>query len=211
MKKCKAVFLDRDGTLVHPKHYPSRPEELQLYAGIGPELRMLQQAGFRLVVITNQAGIARGYFTADDLQHMHEHLTSELAQLGVQLDAIYFCPHHPDGAIPELAIRCDCRKPQPGMLLRAAADLDLDLRASWFVGDILDDIEAGNRAGCSTILVDLGTEQQPGCQVRRPTFVARTTLHALRIIRAVELHSSSIELSYRPPGWVLLPAIGVEA
>ncbi|TMD29753.1 MAG: HAD family hydrolase [Chloroflexi bacterium] len=210
MKKRKAVFLDRDGTLVHPRHYPSSPEELQLYAGIGPGLCTLQKAGFRLIVITNQAGIARGYF-ADDLQRMHEHLTSELAQLGVQLDAIYFCPHHPDGAIPELAIRCDCRKPQPGMLLRAAADLDLDLRASWFVGDILDDIEAGNRAGCSTILVDLGTEQQPGRPVRRPTFVARTTLHALRIIRAVEQHGSSIELSYRPPSWPLVPTIGVEA
>jgi D-glycero-D-manno-heptose 1,7-bisphosphate phosphatase len=97
------------------------------------------------------------------------------------------------------------------MLLRAAADLDLDLRASWFVGDILDDIEAGNRAGCSTILVDLGTEQQPGRPVRRPTFVARTTLHALRIIRAVEQHGSSIELSYRPPSWPLVPTIGVEA
>ncbi len=210
MKKRKAVFLDRDGTLVHPKHYPSRPEELQLYTGIGPELRALQKAGFRLVVITNQAGIARGYFTADDLQRMHEHLTSELAQLGVQLDAIYFCPHHPDGVIPELAIRCDCRKPQPGMLLQAAADLDLDLCASWFVGDILDDIEAGNRAGCSTILVDLGTEQHPGRPVRRPTFVARTTLHALRIIHAVEQHGSSIELSYRPPSWPLVPTIGVE-
>src|SRR5437660_611650 len=89
MKKRKAVFLDRDGTLVHPRHYPSSPEELQLYAGIGPGLRALQKAGFRLVVITNQAGITRGYFTADDLQRMHEHLTSELAQLGVQLDARY--------------------------------------------------------------------------------------------------------------------------
>src|SRR6266487_1747231 len=191
MKKRKAVFLDRDGTLVHPRHYPSSPEELQLYAGIGPGLRALQKVGFRLIVITNQAGIARGYFTADDLQRMHEHLTSELAQLGVQLDAIYFCPHHPDGAIPELAIRCDCRKPQPGMLLRAAADLDLDLRASWFVGDILDDVEAGNRAGCRTILVDLGTEKLPVenrsiAPLRCPTFIARDTLNALHIIKASE-------------------------
>src|SRR5213078_4306022 len=104
MKKRKAVFLDRDGTLVHPKHYPSRPEELQLYAGIGPELRALQKAGFRLVVITNQAGIARGYFTADDLQSIDAHLSSKPAQQGLQLYANYFCTHHPDGAIPELAI-----------------------------------------------------------------------------------------------------------
>jgi lipopolysaccharide heptosyltransferase II len=156
-------------------------------------------------VITNQAGIARGYFTEADLQHMHDYLTAELAQLGVYLDAIYHCPHHPDGTIPELAIRCDCRKPQPGMLLQAASDLDLDLNASWFVGDILDDIEAGNRAGCTTILVDLGTEQIPASQLRHPTFVARNTLHALRIIRAVEKFSASIELSYRPPTWPPIP------
>ena len=205
MNKRRAIFLDRDGTLVHPRHYPSRPEQLKLYTGIGPELRALQKEGFRLVVITNQAGIARGYFTEADLQHMHDYLTAELAQLGVQLDAIYHCPHHPDGTIPELAIRCDCRKPQPGMLLQAASDLDLDLNASWFVGDILDDIEAGTRAGCTTILVDLGTEQLPANQLRHPTFVARNTLHALRIIRAIEQHSASIELSYRPPTWPPVP------
>src|SRR5437868_1537519 len=210
-EKHQALFLDRDATLVHPGHYPSRPEDLYLYDGIGLELRVLQEVGFRLVVITNQAGIARGYFTEADLQRMHAYLTSELARLGVHLDGIYYCPHHIDGVIPELAIHCDCRKPQPGMLLQAAADLEIDLQNSWFVGDILDDIEAGNRAGCRTILVDLGTEQQPGRPVRRPTFVARTTLHALRIIRAVEQHGSSIELSYRPPSWPLVPTIGVEA
>ena len=132
--KQRAIFLDRDGTLVHPRHYPSSPEDLHLYNNIGPGLRELQQAGFRLVVITNQAGLARGYFTFDDLHSMHEHLINELEQLGVRLDAIYFCPHHPEGAIPELAIRCNCRKPQPGMLLQAALDLDLDLTTvlvSW--------------------------------------------------------------------------------
>lgn len=205
MNKRRAIFLDRDGTLVHPRHYPSRPEQLKLYTGIGPELRALQKEGFRLVVITNQAGIARGYFTEADLQLMHAYLTAELAQLGVQLDAIYHCPHHPDGTIPELAIRCACRKPQPGMLLQAASELDLDLNASWFVGDILDDIEAGNRAGCTTTLVDLGTEQLPVSQLRHPTFVARNTLHALRIIHTIEQHSTSIELSYRPPTWPPLP------
>ncbi len=166
--KQRAVFLDRDGTLVHPKHYPSSPADLLLYNNIGQGLRNLQLLGFRLVVITNQSGLARGYFTYADLQCMHNYLMSELEQLGVGLDAIYYCPHHPDGVSPELAIRCDCRKPQPGMLLRAAADLDLDLNDSWFVGDILDDIEAGNRAGCRTILVDLGTESFSEQQIRCP-------------------------------------------
>ncbi|MBV9689813.1 MAG: HAD family hydrolase [Ktedonobacteraceae bacterium] len=203
--KHRAVFLDRDGTLVHPRHYPSRPEELRLYDGVGPYLRDIQQAGFRLVVITNQAGIARGYFTEADLQRMHEHLAAQLAQLAVWLDAIYYCPHHPSGVIPDLTMRCDCRKPQPGMLLRAAAELDLDLASSWFIGDILDDIEAGNRAGCHTILVDLDTEQCPWQPLRCPNFVARDTVHALRIISALEFSSLTTDLAYRPAAWQLVP------
>jgi len=210
MEKRQALFLDRDGTLVHPGRYPSRPEDLHLYDGIGPELRVLQKAGFRLVIITNQAGIARGYFTEADLRRMHAHLTSELAFLGVHLDGIYYCPHHIDGVIPELAIHCDCRKPQPGMLLQAAADLEIDLQNSWFVGDILDDIEAGNRAGCRTILVDLGTEQAPAQPLRHPNFVARDTLHALCIVAAIKQLGPAVDLSYRPSTWTPTPEIGVE-
>lgn len=201
MKRERAVFLDRDGTLVHPRHYPARPEELRLYDGIGPELRRLQLAGFRLVLITNQAGIARGYFGEDDLARMHEHLAGELGALGVRLDGVYYCPHHPEGIRPELAIACDCRKPAPGMLLRAAADLAIDLDRSWFVGDILDDVEAGNRAGCRSILVDLGTEAPPPSPLRRPDFVARDTIHALRIIAATESLRPLVDLNYRPERW----------
>jgi D-glycero-D-manno-heptose 1,7-bisphosphate phosphatase len=211
-----AVFLDRDGTLVHPRHYPSRPGDLRLYDGLDPYLRCLQESGFRLVVVTNQSGIARGYFTETDLRQMHAHLAAQLARMGVRLDAIYHCPHHPDGAIPELAVRCTCRKPQPGMVLRAAADLGLDPRRSWLVGDILDDVEAGNRAGCRTILVDLGTEPPPERAVRRPDFVARDTLHALQIITTIAVwgswpadlsHATSgspaqtPDLTYHPPHW----------
>ena len=96
----RAVFLDRDGTLAHPRHYPSRPEELSLYAGIETALQRLQAAGFRLIMITNQAGLAHGYFTAADLEQMRAHLSAELERLGVRLDAIYHCPRHPDGTIP---------------------------------------------------------------------------------------------------------------
>ncbi len=199
--KRRALFLDRDGTLVHPRHYPSRPEELCVYAGIGRELRRFQEAGFRLVVITNQSGLARGLFSNADLQRMHAYLIAELSGAGVRLDGIYHCPHHPDGVIPELSVRCRCRKPEPGMLLRAAADLDLDLRHSWVVGDILDDVEAGNRAGCRSVLVDLGTEPPPDQPLRRPDFVARDTRHALRMIRAVEQFGPPVDLAYRPPGW----------
>lgn len=199
--KRKAIFLDRDGTLVHPRHYPSRPEELCLYAGIGPYLQRLQMAGFRLIVITNQAGIARGYFTKADLLRMHSYLQEELSRLGVHLDGIYYCPHHPDGIIRELAMHCNCRKPQPGMVLQAAHDLQVDLPSSWFVGDILDDVEAGNRAGCRTVLVDLGTEAPPDTQIRCPSFVARDTVHALRIISACERLDPPFDMDYCPQSW----------
>jgi D-glycero-D-manno-heptose 1,7-bisphosphate phosphatase len=197
----RALFLDRDGTLVHPSHYPSRPEQLCLYPNIATELQALQRMGLLLIVITNQSGIARGYFTETDLQRMHEYLKAQCAVQGVFLDAIYHCPHHPDGIISELAFRCDCRKPQPGMLLRAAADHNIDLHHSWFVGDILDDVEAGNRAGCRTVLVDLGTEQPPTHFLRCPTFVGRDTCHALRTIRTIEELQPELDLLYRPDSW----------
>lgn len=199
----RALFIDRDGTLVHARHYPSRPEDLILYDGIGDRLRGLQEAGFKLVVITNQSGIARGYFTEDDLGLMHEHLRNELSAHGVLVDAIYHCPHHIDGSIPHLAVRCDCRKPQPGMLLRAAADLSIDLERSWFLGDILDDVEAGNRAGCRTILVDIGTESAPANPQRSPDYVAADTAHALSIVAALEGVGPPVSLDYRPFTWAV--------
>jgi D-glycero-D-manno-heptose 1,7-bisphosphate phosphatase len=197
----RAVFLDRDGTLVRVYHYPSRPEQLRLYDNIAAELRVLQEQGFCLIVITNQSGLAHGYFTEDDLQRMHAYLIEQLAEQGVYLDGIYYCPHHPEGVIPELAIACDCRKPRPGLLLQAARDLEIDLEHSWFVGDILDDVEAGNRAGCHTVLVDLGTEQYPTEPVRFPAFVAPDTKQALRLIQTVTSLEPEIDLVYRPRAW----------
>jgi D-glycero-D-manno-heptose 1,7-bisphosphate phosphatase len=197
----RAVFLDRDGTLVYPRHYPSRPEELVLYPGIAPELLRLQRAGFRLVVVTNQSGLARGLFGETDLACMHLHLRQELARDGVYLDGIYYCPHHVDGIVPELAVDCSCRKPRPGLLIQAAVELDLALERSWFVGDILDDVEAGRRAGCRTVLVDLGTEGPPERPMRRPTYVARDTRHALRLIAAAEGLEPVVEPAYRPASW----------
>jgi D-glycero-D-manno-heptose 1,7-bisphosphate phosphatase len=197
----RAVFIDRDGTLVHARHYPSRPEDLVLYDGIGDRLRDIQQAGYLLVMITNQSGIARGYFTEADLARMHDHLRDELSMHGVSIDAIYFCPHHIDGSIPALAINCDCRKPQPGMLLQAAADLSIDLRRSWFLGDILDDVEAGNRAGCRTILVDIGSEPPPHNPLRTPDYIASEATHAVSIVAAVEGIGPPADLDYRPPTW----------
>lgn len=198
----RAVFLDRDGTLVHPRHYPSRPEELCLYDDIDGGLRNLQVADWLLVVITNQAGLARAKFSVTDLDRMHIYLRAEFARRGVHIDAIYHCPHHPQGVVPELTMSCDCRKPQPGMLLQAATDLNICLEHSWFVGDILDDVEAGRRAGCRTVLVDLGSENQPASELRWPHYIAHNTSHALAIIAAVEGAGPEVELDYLPSHWV---------
>jgi D-glycero-D-manno-heptose 1,7-bisphosphate phosphatase len=197
----RAILLDRDGTLVEARHFPTRPEELVLSVGLKQELLALQESGFQFVVATNQSGLARGLFDEAALDAMHDHLRGLLGACGIALAGIYHCPHHPEGSVTHLAIDCDCRKPAPGLLLRAAADLGLDLGRSWFVGDILDDCEAGNRAGCRTILVDRGTESIPTSPSRHPTFVARSTAHSLRIIRAVEGLGPPVELDYRPPGW----------
>jgi D-glycero-D-manno-heptose 1,7-bisphosphate phosphatase len=198
-----ALLIDRDGTLVLPRHYPRRAEELQLYAGLGRGLRRLQAQGWPLVVITNQSGVARGYLSELDLDVMHAHLASLLADLDVRLDAVYACPHHPEGVVERYSVECGCRKPAPGLLLRAAAELDLDLERSWFIGDILDDVEAGNSAGCRTVLVDLGTEGLPASAARTPTAVARSTRHALDIVAALSGLGVTTDLSYRPAAWLL--------
>ncbi|MFH9751044.1 galactose-1-phosphate uridylyltransferase [Streptomyces griseus] len=177
-----AVFLDRDGTLTEPREYPGKPADLVLNPGVGPRLRALRDAGFLLVVVTNQSGVARGYFDVSDLDAMHAHLRSELAEFGVRLDGIYFCPHHTDGKIPHLAVRCDCRKPEPGMLLTAAAELGIDLGRSWMIGDARSDVLAGEAAGCTSLLVD----NEPERLRRQVDLSGRplTTSEALDRIRA---------------------------
>lgn len=176
-----AVFLDRDGTLTEPRHYPCRPEDLVLQPGIAPPLRSLRDAGYALVLITNQSGLARGLFDRRALDAMHVHLRALLAASGIALDGIYVCPHHIDGTVPELSVACECRKPAPGMLLRAGRELGLDLGRSWMVGDFFTDVEAGLRAGCRTALVGLaairGTSEGP-----RPDLRAAGTAHVLREI-----------------------------
>jgi D-glycero-D-manno-heptose 1,7-bisphosphate phosphatase len=203
----RAIFLDRDGTLVYPRHYPSRPDELIICEGVVRPLRRLQRAGFMVVLITNQAGVAKGHLTEADLACMHNSLAERLRAAGVHLDAVYYCPHHAQGIVPKYSVPCDCRKPAPGMLLRAAADLSIDLVRSWFIGDILDDIEAGRRAGCRTVLVDLGTESLPSSPIRQPEFVARDTAHALRIILMRERLGDRFEAEITPNAWRWQPIV----
>jgi D-glycero-D-manno-heptose 1,7-bisphosphate phosphatase len=209
----RALFLDRDGTLVEPRHYPSRPEELVLSPAIGPLLRMFQTSGWELIVVTNQSGIARGFFTAEDLERMHARLREMLGVWGVRLTGIEYCPHHVEGVIPHFAIPCGCRKPQPGMLRRAAAAHGIDLTRSWMVGDILDDVQAGNLAGCRTALVDLGTERMPDRPERWPRVVGRSTADVLRQIAVIEglLPLRSRFTPVWPQSWVAAERAAVQA
>ncbi|GHG13199.1 D-glycero-alpha-D-manno-heptose-1,7-bisphosphate 7-phosphatase [Streptomyces filamentosus] len=155
------MFLDRDGTLTEPRHYPSRPGDLVLQPGIGAPLRALQHAGWALVVVTNQSGVARGFFTESSLDAMHERLAELLAAQKVRLDGIYACPHHPEGTVPEYRRTCECRKPAPGMLYQAAHNLGLDCSRSWTVGDSPCDIAAGQAAGTRTALVGTCPSEPP--------------------------------------------------
>ncbi|MFZ6028668.1 MAG: D-glycero-alpha-D-manno-heptose-1,7-bisphosphate 7-phosphatase [Chloroflexota bacterium] len=156
----KAVFFDKDGTLVEDVPYNVDPARLSLAPGIGAALRCLQDAGYRLVVVSNQSGIARGYFSEEALARLEYVLRQRLEILGVSLQGFYYCPHHPQGTVPAYTRRCSCRKPEPGLLLRSAREHNIDLRRSWLVGDILDDVQAGRRAGCRTILLDNGNETE---------------------------------------------------
>jgi D,D-heptose 1,7-bisphosphate phosphatase len=153
-----AIFLDRDNTLIHDPGYINSPEQVRLYDDVGDSLGRLQRAGYKLVIVTNQSGIARGLITEDQLAAVHGRLAELLSASGCTLEAIYSCPYL-DGAEAKVAAyrqASDLRKPEPGMLLQAAEDLDIDLPRSWMIGDSARDIEAGRRAGCRTILLQRG-------------------------------------------------------
>jgi D-glycero-D-manno-heptose 1,7-bisphosphate phosphatase len=157
----RAVFLDRDGTLNVEVNYLHRVEDLELVPGAAQAIRALKESGWLVIIVTNQAGIARGYYDEAALHTLHEHLKHSLAVDGAQLDAIYFCPHHPD-----FSGVCDCRKPAPGMLQQAARDYGIDLAQSWIIGDNTGDIGAGRAVGCRTILVRSGYGKQVEAALR---------------------------------------------
>jgi D,D-heptose 1,7-bisphosphate phosphatase len=156
----RAVFLDKDGTLVDDIPYNVDPALLTLAPNAGAALRRLRSLDYRLYVVSNQSGVARGRFDEAALGPLFARLEAMLAAEGVALDGVFWCPHHPEGVVARHAIECACRKPRPGLLRQAAALHGIDLAESWMVGDILDDIEAGRRAGCRTALIDNGNETE---------------------------------------------------
>jgi D-glycero-D-manno-heptose 1,7-bisphosphate phosphatase len=155
-----AVFLDKDGTLVQDVAYNVDPDRITLTPGATDAVRALNDEGFVVVVVSNQSGVARGRFDLAELDGVDRRLRELLGEGGARIDDVRWCPHLEGGAVEAFSISCGCRKPEPGMLLAAAADLDLDLARSWIVGDILDDVEAGHRAGCRSALVDVGSETE---------------------------------------------------
>jgi D-glycero-D-manno-heptose 1,7-bisphosphate phosphatase len=180
--KARAVFIDKDGTLIDDVPYNVDPERVRFAVGAVDACRLLQQLGYRLVVVTNQPGIAMGLFDRKALSKLENHLTETLAAEGVELTGFYACIHAPSiGPVQG----CLCRKPAPGLLLQGARAHGIDVSHSWMVGDILDDVEAGCRAGCRTILLDIGNETVwRRTPMRTPAFKAGSLLEAARIIEA---------------------------
>jgi D-glycero-D-manno-heptose 1,7-bisphosphate phosphatase len=156
----RAIFLDKDGTLVKDIPYNVDPGLVQLTPFAGKALRSFQRQGYALFVISNQSGVAKGIFPESALYGVKQRLLELFSEQGVTLYGFYYCPHYPDGIVQQYAHQCDCRKPQPGMIRRAAYEHGIDLEDSWMIGDILDDVEAGFRAGCRTVLIDNGNETE---------------------------------------------------
>lgn len=170
-----AVFVDRDGTLIEESGYLNDLSRLIFFPYTVDAVRQLNRGGFAVVVITNQAGIARGIVPEAFVDTAHRHIQERMRVGGAQIDAFYYCPHHPDGRLTALSIKCECRKPEPGLLLRAARELDLDLDRSFMIGDRFHDLEAGRTAGAKTVLVRTGygaTEERAQDPARRPHAVA---------------------------------------
>jgi D-glycero-D-manno-heptose 1,7-bisphosphate phosphatase len=172
-----AVFLDRDGTIIHDRRYLKHPEHIRYYKGSFEALKALQKNGYALVIVTNQSGVGRGFFGLQDLADVHGRLGSDLCNHGIRLKGIYVCPHHPDR-------RCACRKPRPRLYWKAARDLALDMKNSYLVGDRLSDVEAAPRLGARGILIQTGLHrtQRIRRRDRRVYRIEKNLAHAARWI-----------------------------
>lgn len=152
----RVIFLDRDGTLNEEVNYLHRKEDLKILDGVPEALRMFKESGYRLVVVTNQAGVARGYYTEADVEELHRYMNELLKPQGAELDAFFYCPHHPEHGIGKYKTVCRCRKPGTGMFEMAERRFAIDKANSWMIGDKLIDVEAGKNYGVKTALVGTG-------------------------------------------------------
>ena len=185
----RAVFFDRDGTLIEEIGYLSHPNQLELYPFAGRAVQMANQANLLTIVVTNQSGVAQGLFEEPVLDEVHRRLSSRIQTAGGKLDGIYYCPHHPEAIVKSYRVECDCRKPGAGMLEQAAARFHIDLERSFMVGDRYLDIQAGHRVGARSVLVLTGFgklewESGRAQSQRQPDYVAKDVHHAIRWILA---------------------------
>jgi histidinol-phosphate phosphatase family protein len=177
----RAAFIDKDGTLVHNVPYDADPRRIVFTPFAIEGLRRLRDAGYALVIVTNQPGLGLGRFSQAAFDLYSHSLTQRLRAEGITLAALYYCPHRP--SVSASALGCACRKPAPGLLQQAARELGVQLDRSWMIGDILDDVEAGARAGCRTVLLDVGNETEwRASPLRNATLRARDLLHAAEAI-----------------------------
>lgn len=179
----RAVFLDRDGTINVEKEYLFQIADFEFVPGAAEAIGMLNRSGIMVVVVTNQSGVARGYYTEDDVEHLHRYIDGELERYGAHVDVWLYCPHHPGGR-GSYALPCSCRKPLPGMLQTAAERHDIDLTQSVMIGDKRADIEAGLAAGCRTVLVRTGYGRSEEQYVGPQTPVCDDLLSAVEIVLA---------------------------
>jgi D-glycero-D-manno-heptose 1,7-bisphosphate phosphatase len=183
----KAIFLDRDGTLIEDPGYLNNVEMVKPLPGAAEALMHLKKLGYKLVVVSNQSGVARGIIKEEVLAQITDRMRQLFGNAGAYIDRVYYCPYHPEGVIDRYRKESDDRKPMPGMLLRAARDMDIDLAMSWSIGDSYRDIEAGRRAGCRTILLNAPPElKRPGPNDMRPDFEAVNMKEAANIVRRQE-------------------------
>ncbi|MCX6006829.1 MAG: HAD family hydrolase [Chloroflexi bacterium] len=165
----RAIFLDRDGVLIEDVHLLTNPKDIRILAGVPAALGRLSAAGFGIIVVSNQTVVARGLSTKQEVLDLNAEVHVQIERAGGPcLGAFYFCPHHPNATLPLYRVDCECRKPRPGLLLRAAREHDLDLHASFAVGDRVTDIIAGARAGCRTVLVQTGEHLAPPIETSEP-------------------------------------------
>ena len=185
--KRPAVFIDRDGTISEEVGYINHPSRFQLFSYSSEAIRVLNESGWLAILITNQAGVARGYFSEDVIISVHEQLEHDLEQTSAKLDAIYYCVHHPSVGEPPYRFDCDCRKPKTGLIDRAAKDFEIDLSASWMCGDRYSDIELARNAGLHSAFVLSGYgrgewEYQSRGWKHQPDLVCENLLEAVKTI-----------------------------
>ncbi|HMG72611.1 MAG TPA: HAD family hydrolase [Pyrinomonadaceae bacterium] len=187
MQRNRAVFCDRDGVLIRDCGYLHDPDRIEILDGVPAAIRLLNESGFLSLVVTNQSGVARGYFSENIVQRTHAAISKRLAEAGAHIDAFYYCPHYPDAVVPAYKQDCDCRKPKPGMILRAAETWGIDLSKSFMVGDKGSDVEAGKAVGARTLLIlpeggQRTSPDQESAFTQQPDWVATDLLEAVQWI-----------------------------